>query len=122
MATISFSFIEIPVLDMDRAVKFYEYIMDIRLQAMEYAGALMAFFPRKSGTPGCSLIKDDSYVPTTNGVLVYLDAWDDMDRILERIETSGGQIALEKTMISENHYYAKFIDSEGNQLAIFSTK
>jgi uncharacterized protein len=120
MNNIRFSFVEIPVSEMKRAVDFYHEVFRIDLEAIEYAGAQMAFFPRKKGNSGCALILDESYKPSKNGVLVYLDAGKEMNDILSRIPKAGGSVTLPRTTISENHFYAKFIDSEGNQLALFS--
>jgi len=42
---------------------------------------------------------------------------------LDRIEAAGGKIYQEKTMISEEHgYMGVFIDTEGNRVALHSTK
>ncbi len=44
MQTLRFSFIEIPVSDMNRAVTFYSEVFQIELEACEYASSQMAFF------------------------------------------------------------------------------
>jgi hypothetical protein len=54
-------------------------------------------------------------------VLVYLDGGNDLQDILNRVESAGGKILLPKTMISEEiGYMAIFLDSEGNKQALHS--
>ena len=48
-----------------------------------------------------------------------MNAGDDMDSILGRIDLAGGRIIMPKTLISDTSgYFALFIDSEGNRLAL----
>ena len=44
-----------------------------------------------------------------------------MDAVMEKIESMGGEILMEKTQISpEIGYMAFFIDTEGNKVALHS--
>ncbi len=115
-----FCFVEIPVADMERAVAFYSTLLKSELKAVEYAGAEMAFFPNQGNIVSGALIKDKSYKPSTEGVLVYLNGGDDLNNMLLLVEKCGGRVLLDKTRVSENHYYAMFQDTEGNRLAVFS--
>ena len=115
---------EIPVSDMDRAKAFYGKIFEIEFHLMEAGGAKMALFPdggRSYGAPG-SLMQYDSYVPSHEGTLVYFSC-EDVQNELNRIEDAGGKILRPKTQISPEHgYMAVFEDTEGNRVALHSSK
>ncbi len=121
----TFAWVEIPVSDMPRAIKFYETILDIKLQPVEFGGLQMAWFPfneESANLPGATgtLIKQESYIPSQEGTLVYLHS-NDVQQELDRVEAAGGKIYQPKTQISPEHgYMGVFIDSEGNRVALHS--
>ncbi|KAA3621933.1 MAG: VOC family protein [Flavobacterium sp.] len=118
----TFAWIEIPVNDMDRAVKFYEKVLDVTLQPVDFGGLKMAWFPNKENAPGATgtLIQQESYIPSEEGALVYIYS-EDVQQELDRVEGAGGKIYQPKTQISPEHgYMGVFIDSEGNRVALHS--
>ena len=120
----TFAWIEIPVNDMDRAVAFYETVFRVELKQVDFGGLLMAWFPSAGeDTPGATgtLIKQDTYVPSQEGPLVYFHSHD-VQNELNRVEAAGGKIYQPKTQISPEHgFMAVFIDSEGNRIALHSS-
>ena len=117
-----FVWIEISVNDMDRAIAFYEAVFNISLQPVDFGGLQMAWFPNAGDAHGATgtLIKQESYVPSKEGTLVYFHS-KDVQIELDRVEAAGGSIYQPKTQISEDHgYMGVFIDSEGNRIALHS--
>ena len=117
-----FVWIEIPVSDMDRAITFYEKVLDIKMQQVDFGGIKMGWFPPAGDGMGAtgSLVEQESYIPSQEGTLVYIGC-EDVENELGRVEAAGGKIYQEKTQISEEHgYMAVFIDSEGNRVALHS--
>ena len=115
---------EIPVHDMDRAKEFYETVFNIKINIQNFGGLLMGWFPDRGEAHGAqgTLIKQDSYVPSQEGVLIYFMS-DDVQNELDRIKEAGGKIYQPKTLISLDYgYMAAFIDSEGNRIALHSRK
>lgn len=111
---------EIPASNFDRAVVFYNYIFKIEMKTQSMNGYSMAFFPSKSGTGG-AIICGEGSEPSEKGPLLYLNGGKDIDGILKRIEEAGGRIIMPKQKINEEAgYFALFLDSEGNKLAIHS--
>lgn len=110
---------EIPVTDMDRAVRFYETVLDVRLTRRTVDGYEMAFFPRADGAPGASgaLAKGDVYVPSKTGAIVYFDV-PDLDAALARATALGAKTLYPKTDIGDGGHVAEVEDSEGNRLAL----
>ncbi|MGB0789699.1 MAG: VOC family protein [Marinirhabdus sp.] len=118
------SWFEIPVADMQRAVKFYNTILNVKIKIQDFGGVKMGWFPSASGAYGAtgSLIQHETYTPSHEGTLVYLTS-KDVENELGRIESAGGKILKPKTMISEEHgYMALFEDTEGNRVALYSQK
>ncbi|MDB5109433.1 MAG: hypothetical protein JWR67_547 [Mucilaginibacter sp.] len=116
---------EISVNDIARAKKFYETIFSIQMQESEMMGMKMVFFPMESmngKVSGC-LAQSPMHKPSADGVKIYLNANPDMDPILEKIEGAGGVISIPKGLISEEiGYMAFFVDTEGNSMALHSSK
>jgi hypothetical protein len=117
------SWFEIPVTDMDRAVKFYNSVFNVEIQVQDFGGMLMGWFPFAEDKPGASgaLVQNEAYVPSkTKGSLVYFSSTN-VNNELGKIEEIGGKVIMPKTQISEEiGYMALFIDSEGNRVALYS--
>lgn len=115
---------EIPVNDMDRAKQFYETVFEIKINVQNFGGLLMGWFPDRGQAHGAqgTLIKQNSYIPSKEGVLIYFIS-DDLQNELDRVESLGGKIFQPKTQISPEYgYMGVFIDSEGNRIALHSKK
>ena len=60
-------------------------------------------------------------MPSDCGPLIYLNGGKDLNNVLNKVEEAGGRIVMPKTLISkEMGYFAIFIDSQGNKLALYS--
>ncbi|GAA0748493.1 VOC family protein [Gaetbulibacter jejuensis] len=115
---------EIPVNDMDRAKAFYEAVFKVDIQIVDFGGMLMGWFPYEEGKEGAAgtLIKQDTYIPSQEGTLVYFIC-EDVQNELDRIEAAGGKLYQPKTQISPEHgFMAAFIDTEGNRVALHSRR
>ena len=111
---------EIPVLNMERATDFYNHIYGIKMEFTKMKDYAMAIFPVTTGIGG-ALVMGQGCVPSETGALVYLNGGKNLQPILDKVEEAGGRIIMPKTKISdEAGYFALFIDSEGNKLAINS--
>jgi predicted enzyme related to lactoylglutathione lyase len=78
----------------------------------------MAYFPVDKGIGG-ALIYGPGCVPSDTGTLVYLNAGNDLDGILGRVDLAGGRVIMPKSLVSEAAgWFALFIDSEGNRVAL----
>lgn len=117
------SIVEIPVSDFSRAVKFYEGVWGVTIQVVEMDGVTMGVIPSEEGTVNVVLAKGNDYKPTTDGAILYLQAGDDLQPMLNRVKQHGGQISVPKTQISpEMGFFALFMDTEGNKLGLHSSK
>jgi len=117
--------IEIPVTNMERAIKFYEAVFDMKLERHQMGELDMAWFPMMNDKIGASgsLVKHEKwYKPTLDGPLVYFTAFSgDVNNELKKAEAAGGKVWIPKKQISpEIGYMAVFEDSEGNRIALHS--
>jgi len=112
---------EIPVTDMVRAMRFYEHVFGMKLDLQEMGPLQMAWFPMKNGEYGTagSLVKNEAYLPSHAGTLVYFTAAD-IDAALQRVTERGGKVLRAKTSIGEHGFVGHFEDSEGNRVAVHS--
>jgi hypothetical protein len=117
------NWLEIPVTDLERVVKFYSEVFKVELTNMEMPGMKMAMFPGVQDKPFAtgSLVQGENLVPSTNGTTVYFFC-DDLSIELKRIEDLGGKILNSKTSIGEMGFMAHFLDLEGNKVALHSIK
>jgi len=114
---------EISVMNLERAVKFYEKVFDVKLSTEEMAGMnmKMATFPYTQGAAGAAgaLVKGESYIPSHAGTVLYFSV-EDIPEVLRRVSGNGGKIILPKTSIGEYGSIAHFEDPEGNRVALHS--
>lgn len=122
----SLNWFEVPVLDIQRARKFYETIFDMTMMDMpEMMGIKMAGFPADygNGKANGALAEGEMYKPSMDGTVIYLNANPAMDDTVSRIEAAGGKLLMPKTQIDENTgYMAFFADTEGNRMGLHSQK
>ena len=115
------SFFEIPASDFKRAVEFYSGILGVEINETEMFGTRMGFFPSDGDNVSGAIVEGEDYKPSTDGVTVYLNGGENLQVALDKVEKSGGTVIVPKTQISpEMGYFAMFIDTEGNKLALHS--
>lgn len=116
------SIVEIPVADFSKALSFYKNILGVAIEEMEMDGNQMGVIPNEEGTVNVVLVKGTDYKPTSDGAVLYLNAGNDLQPMLDKVTQNGGQVIVPKTQISpEMGYFAMFIDSEGNKMGLHSS-
>jgi predicted enzyme related to lactoylglutathione lyase len=112
---------EIPVADFERAKKFYSDILGGPLHTETMGDHLMGFLPMEGEGVGGAIVHGEGYTPSSDGTMVYLDGGDDLMLIINRVEAAGGTVVVPKTLITEEiGYFAVFLDTEGNKVAVHS--
>lgn len=114
--------VEIPVADLERAMRFYSAVFDVTFgEVVTIHDNKMAYFPFEAGKDGASgaLAQGEVYVPTRDGAIIYLSVAD-IDDILARAVAQGSEILFPKTPVSEKGFVAEIADSEGNRIAVQS--
>ncbi len=124
MAVEIVNWLEIPVRNMSRARKFYESVFEFTLIDMEVAGESYPCFPNKNGEGfSGALVQYDFIAPGNKGPLVYLHAYDGVERMIEKVLFAGGKVIKASEEIAPGFgYQAIFEDTEGNLLAFQGEK
>jgi hypothetical protein len=115
-------YFEIPVIDIDRATKFYSTVFNFKFDTAIIDNNEMALFPFTQEDSGISgaLAMGEIYKPTKDGVLIYFNT-DNIDETLRLANANGGQILYPKTDNGIGHV-AEFEDTEGNRIALYQSK
>ena len=103
--------VEIPVTDMPRAMKFYSELFGFKLELQHLPELEMALFPwfNEDYGSGGALVKHEKYKPGTSGPLLYFGAPDgDIEAGLKKAETLGGRVILPKKAIGEHGFMGAF--------------
>jgi predicted enzyme related to lactoylglutathione lyase len=117
---------EIPVSDMDRAIKFYETVLGFKIDRQTMGSEDMGWFPWESeglGSGGSLVYTgNDFYKPSAEGTIVYFTAHSgNLQNELSRVIPAGGQVLVAKRLIAEGFgYMAVVLDTEGNRIALHS--
>jgi predicted enzyme related to lactoylglutathione lyase len=112
---------EIPSVDFERAVRFYEAALDVKPDRQNFGGQPIALFGYEEPATGGAIVHSPSMTPNGDGVLVYLSAQPTVDATLARVEQAGGKVDGPVIKLPQDiGYIAFFTDTEGNRLGLHS--
>jgi predicted enzyme related to lactoylglutathione lyase len=112
--------VDIPVLNLDRAIRFYSAILAAEVKKQEYPGMAIGLLPMAvHETSGCLFVKAEEK-PSATGPLVYFNAQGRLDEAIAAAEANGGKVLLPKHPIGPHGFRAVLLDSEGNRVALHS--
>jgi predicted enzyme related to lactoylglutathione lyase len=114
---------EIYVQDMNRAKKFYESVLQGKLEKLDSPGMDMLAFPMEMNASGASgaLVKMQGVPSGGNSTIVYF-ACEDCSVEEGRVTKSGGGIHKKKSSIGQYGFISLVIDTEGNMFGLHSMK
>ena len=123
MKTNPVGWFEIYVQDAGRAKRFYETVLQSKLERLPGPDLEMWAFPMQNGGPGAAgaLVKMDGVPSGRNGTMVYFMC-DDCAVEEGRVKTSYGKIEKPKMSIGEYGFISLAIDTEGNMFGLHSMK
>lgn len=119
--TAAINWFEIPVLDMDRAQRFYETLLGqpLRREQMGPQVSLAVFPYTDPATGGCLFFDGGRTQPAPQGTLVYLNGGDKLDDALARLAQAGGVVSTPRVDLPPGMgCFVHFTDSEGNRLGL----
>jgi len=120
--TNTFCWIDIPVIDLDRAILFYEAILNESVQKITEHGLEFGLLPHKEdNVSGCLCVMSDRK-PSQNGALIYLNLEGQLDRAIVDAQKHGGELLKAKEQIGPYGNRAIILDTEGNSIALYSKK
>ena len=112
---------EIYVQDMTRARKFYEQVLQIKLEKLPETEHELWAFPMAKDTPGCggALVKIEGVPSGGNSTLIYFGSADCATEA-ERAKKAGGSVYKEKFSIGQYGFITHLVDTEGNMFGVHS--
>ena len=112
--------VDIPVLDLERAARFYSAVLAGEVRMQDYPGRKIGLLPgAEPNVTGCLYTREGEQ-PSTKGPVVYLSVQGRLDEAIAQVEAHGGKILKAKHSISPYGYRAIILDSEGNRIALHS--
>ena len=111
---------DIPVLDLDRAIRFYASVLGGAVKKQEFPAATVGILPHGEGEAGGCLFTSESEKPADKGVMVYLNCNGRLDAAIDAAAANGGRVLQPKHPIGPFGFRAVILDSEGNRVALHS--
>jgi uncharacterized protein len=117
----TFVWVDIPVANLDRAIKFYSAVVGQPVDKIGGPGFNFGLFKHEGNSVGGCLIEpEEGVAPSMSGPLVYLDASGRLDAAVAAAGSNGGKVLKAKHSIAPNGFRAIVADSEGNRVALHS--
>ncbi len=114
--------IDIPVKNVDRAIKFYSAVLDLPVKKDDFPSFSIGLVSQGQGEVGVCLFPfpADENPPSEHGPLVYLNCEGRLAEALEEVDARGGRIVKGRHSVGGLGWRAIVIDSEGNRVALHS--
>jgi hypothetical protein len=107
--------VEIPALDLERAVEFYQKVFDWDFK--QFGRGYYLYNTRSGMTIG---LRKAETIQAGNSTIFHVTV-DNIDSYLDKVKTFGGKVFREKTVIPVYGWYALLNDPDGNILGLFQT-
>jgi uncharacterized protein len=122
MSQNTFCWADVPVTDLDRAIKFYSAVLGGEVKKESFGDMSFGLLPHfEHNVSGCLVVAKDNQ-PSMNGPMVYFSVEGRLDDAIAQVSKQGGKILKEKHQIGPHGFRAILVDSEGNRVALHSGK
>ncbi|MCL9684860.1 VOC family protein [Legionella maioricensis] len=116
----TFCWVDIPVIELDRAIQFYTMVLDAPVQKISEHGFEFGLLPHtQDNVSGCLSVMENRK-PSQDGSLVYLNVEGRLDQAIEGAKKQGSKILSAKEQMGPYGHRAIILDSEGNAIALYS--
>ena len=117
---------DIPVTNLDRAIRFYSAVLGKEVKKLSEARMEYGLLPHgEQNASGCLCVRSDSggvdNRPSANGPLIYLSVDGRLDEAVQAARANGGKVLRARQQIGEHGFRAVVIDSEGNRIALHTS-
>ena len=117
---------DIPVTNLDRAIKFYSALLGKEVRKMSETGFEYGLLPHEEqNASGCLCVGGDSVgnknEPSETGPLIYLSVEGRLNEAVGAARVNGGKVLQERQQIGPHGVRAIIVDSEGNRIALHSS-
>lgn len=116
---------EIPALDLERAFQFYSIVLNGNVRKGTFGNGDLILFnvPFNTGEAvGGSIVVRPDLKPTTEGGVLYLNAFGKLSEAVSKVENAGGKVLVPEINLGKFGFAAVIIDSEGNKIGLLSNE
>lgn len=117
----SVTWFDIPVLDLDRAIRFYSAVLGGTIAREAHGGTAIGVLPHRDDEVSGCLHPAKTNRPSEHGPLLYLNVDGRLDAAIAAVTAHGGKVLHAKHAIGKYGTRAIILDSEGNRLALHSS-
>jgi predicted enzyme related to lactoylglutathione lyase len=111
--------VDIPVHDLERAMKFYSAVLGSPVSKEGGPGFVFGLLPHSdTGVGGCLYSPGEGNAPSTAGPLIYLSAEGRLPDAVLAVTANNGQVLQDVHPIGPHGFRAIVLDSEGNRIAL----
>ncbi|MBK8564102.1 MAG: VOC family protein [Saprospiraceae bacterium] len=114
---------EIPALDLERAFQFYSTVLHGNVRKGTFGNGELILFnvPFNTGEAvGGSIVVRPDLKPTTDGGVLYLNAFSKLGDAVGKVEAAGGKVLVPEINLGKFGFAAVILDSEGNKIGLLS--
>ena len=114
-----FVWVDIPVVDLDRAIAFYSAVLGSPVTREGGPGFVFGVMQHEGDdVGGCLYTAGDDNAPSRVGPLLYLNAEGRLAEAVRAVTEHGGQVLQAVHEIGPHGFRAVVLDSEGNRVAL----
>ena len=122
MAQNTVCWVDIPVTNLDRSIRFYSAVLGKDVKKESGGGMEFGLLPHfDQNVSGCLVVMKDNQ-PSQTGPQVYLSVEGRLDDAVKQAREQGGKILQEKQAMGPYGFRAIIVDCEGNRIALHSQK
>ena len=126
MATDTLCWTDIPVTNLDRAIRFYSGVLGKEVRRLAEGKMEYGLLPHEEqNASGCLIVRADSggidNRPSPNGPLIYLSVEGRLDEAVNAARSNGGKVLRDRQQIGPHGFRAVIVDSEGNRIALHTS-
>lgn len=100
----SLVWVDIPVADLDRAIKFYSAVLGAPIAKQEYPGMSIGLLPAGEKDAGGCLHRSETDRPSDHGPLIYLNCQGRLDDAVAAVVPGGGKVIQAKHPIGPHGF------------------
>lgn len=116
----NFVWVDIPAVDLDRAIRFYSEVLGVEVERQTEDGVAMGVLPHTEDIVGGSIYLHPTHVPTQSGPLLYFNVNGRLSEATSKVEQNAGKMLEPVHQIGQYGWRSVVQDSEGNRIALHS--
>ncbi|MEG3790610.1 VOC family protein [Lysobacter sp. CCNWLW3] len=113
---------DIPVADLDRAIAFYSAVLGAAVSKEQSGSIPIGVLPTPDGQKMGCLVTGDAARPSLDGVMLWFEVEGRLKAALAAALANGGELLGDVHAIGGYGFRAEVRDSEGNRIALYSSK